>query len=89
MITAALIFFYFFTKQRTRKRFATSRAAESLHLDIAPGMIADLIAVDGDPIKEITALRKIKFVMRNGIVSEFFERSCMRTIVVITTTVVV
>lgn len=51
---------------------ATSLAAESLHLDkmigtIAPGMNADLIAVDGDPIKDITALRKIKFVMRNGV----------------------
>jgi imidazolonepropionase-like amidohydrolase len=51
---------------------ATSLAAESLRLEkmigtIAPGMTADLIAVDGDPIKDITTLRKIKFVMRNGI----------------------
>jgi imidazolonepropionase-like amidohydrolase len=50
---------------------ATSLAAESLHLEkeigtIAPGMTADLIAVDGDPIKDITVLRKIKLVMRNG-----------------------
>lgn len=51
---------------------ATSLAAESLHLEkeigtIAPGMNADLIAVEGDPLKDITALRRIRFVMRNGI----------------------
>jgi imidazolonepropionase-like amidohydrolase len=50
---------------------ATSLAAESLNLQkeigtIASGMTADLIAVDGDPLKDITALRRIKFVMRNG-----------------------
>ncbi|PWT89803.1 MAG: amidohydrolase [Acidobacteria bacterium] len=50
---------------------ATSLAAESLGLDkevgtIAPGMTADLIAVDGDPLKDITALRRIQFVMKSG-----------------------
>ncbi len=50
---------------------ATSRAAESLRLEkeigsIAAGMTADLIAVDGDPLKDITSLRKVIFVMKSG-----------------------
>lgn len=52
---------------------ATSLAAESLELDgeigaIAPGMLADLIAVDGNPLEDITALRRVVFVMRGGTV---------------------
>jgi imidazolonepropionase-like amidohydrolase len=52
---------------------ATSLAAESLGLDgeigtIAPGMQADLIAVDGNPLEDITALRRVVFVMRRGVV---------------------
>jgi imidazolonepropionase-like amidohydrolase len=35
---------------------------------IKPGMFADLIAVDGDPAKDITTLRKVKFVMKAGTV---------------------
>ena len=50
---------------------ATSLAADSLGLkgivgSIAPGMEADLIAVDGDPIKDVTALRRVVFVMKGG-----------------------
>jgi len=50
---------------------ATSLAAESLKMadkigTVAPGMDADLIAVDGDPLKDITALRRVVFVMKSG-----------------------
>jgi imidazolonepropionase-like amidohydrolase len=49
---------------------ATSRAAESLNMHqigtIAPGFEADLIALDGDPLKDITAVRKVVFVMKSG-----------------------
>jgi imidazolonepropionase-like amidohydrolase len=52
---------------------ATSLAAESLGLanragSIAPGYEADLIAVDGDPLKDITALERVSFVMKGGVV---------------------
>jgi imidazolonepropionase-like amidohydrolase len=50
---------------------ATSVSAESLDMSsrigaVAPGMDADLIAVEGDPSKDITALRRVVFVMRAG-----------------------
>ena len=50
---------------------ATSLAAESLELGdsigaLEKGMVADLIAVDGNPLDDITALRRVVFVMKDA-----------------------
>jgi imidazolonepropionase-like amidohydrolase len=52
---------------------ANSLAAEALGMadqigSIAPGLQADIIALDGDPRKDITAVRRVAFVMKGGIV---------------------
>ena len=52
---------------------ANSLAAEALGMadrigSIAPGLQADIIALDGDPLKEITAVRRVVFVMKGGVV---------------------
>jgi len=51
---------------------ATSIAARVLHKDgeigaIKPGALADLAAFDGDPTKDVAALRRVKFVMKGGV----------------------
>ena len=50
---------------------ATSLAAEALGMrkaigSIAPGYEADIIAVEGDPTRDITALQRVRFVMKAG-----------------------
>jgi imidazolonepropionase-like amidohydrolase len=50
---------------------ATSRPAEMLDMSgqiglIAPGAYADVIAVDGDPLRDIKVLENVQFVMKGG-----------------------
>lgn len=52
---------------------ATTNAADLLGLKdqigaLRPGMAADLIAVDGDPLGDVTVLKSVKFVMKGGTV---------------------
>ncbi|HUC30182.1 MAG TPA: amidohydrolase family protein [Candidatus Acidoferrum sp.] len=50
---------------------ATSRAAVMLDMEgkigvVVPGALADIIAVDGDPLRDIKVLEKVDFVMKDG-----------------------
>ncbi len=52
-------------------RAATAGNARMLHLDleigsVRPGMVADLVAVGGDPTRDVSAVRDVRLVMRGG-----------------------
>jgi imidazolonepropionase-like amidohydrolase len=52
---------------------ANALAAEAMRMgdrigSIGPGYEADIIALEGDPLKDITAVRRVNFVMKSGIV---------------------
>jgi imidazolonepropionase-like amidohydrolase len=54
-------------------RSATSINARVLHQEnqfgsIKAGLFADIIAVEGDPTKEISAVRRVRFVMKSGMI---------------------
>jgi imidazolonepropionase-like amidohydrolase len=61
-------------------RSATVRAAELLRMErqigtIEPGKLADLIAVEGNPLQEIRAITRVVFVMKGGVVYKTPVRS--------------
>src|SRR5258705_6778485 len=50
---------------------ATSRAAEMLDMSgqigvVAPGAFADIVAVNGDPLRDVGVLQHVRFVMKDG-----------------------
>ena len=50
---------------------ATSKPAEMLGQAgdlgvVAPGALADVVAVDGDPLKDVKVLERVTFVMKDG-----------------------
>jgi imidazolonepropionase-like amidohydrolase len=54
-------------------RAATVRASELLGWEdrvgtVAPGKFADLVAVSGNPLEDVTSLRRVRFVMKGGVV---------------------
>jgi imidazolonepropionase-like amidohydrolase len=53
-------------------RAATTVAAELIGRDdrgrLGPGLLADVIAVEGDPLSDITATERVRFVMKGGTV---------------------
>jgi imidazolonepropionase-like amidohydrolase len=58
---------------------ATSIAAKAMRMQdtigsIAPGLSADIIAMEGNPLEDITAVRRVLFVMKGGAVFENLAR---------------
>jgi imidazolonepropionase-like amidohydrolase len=61
---------------------ANSIGAEAMGMadqigSIAPGLQADIIALDGDPLKDITSVRRVAFVMKGGMVYKNVSRGAI------------
>jgi imidazolonepropionase-like amidohydrolase len=58
-------------------RSATSINARVLHMEnqigrVRPGLLADIIAVEGDPTRDISVVRQVRFVMKGGTIYKSF-----------------
>jgi imidazolonepropionase-like amidohydrolase len=63
---------------------ANSLGAEAMRMgdqigSLAPGLQADIIALDGDPLQDITAVRRVVFVMKGGVVYKNSARGAIPT----------
>jgi imidazolonepropionase-like amidohydrolase len=63
---------------------ANSLAAEAMRMgdrigSIAPGYEADIIGLNGDPLKDITAVRRVVFVMKGGVVYKNVARGAINS----------
>jgi len=61
---------------------ANSLAADAMRMgdrigSIAPGYEADIIALYGDPLKDITAVRRVVFVMKGGVIYKNVPRNAI------------
>jgi len=57
---------------KSNHRTATIYSSQALGVDdrgqVKVGLMADLIAVEGDPLDDIARMQDVRFVMKNGVV---------------------
>src|SRR5256885_10110497 len=64
--------FFFFSSRRRHTRLQGDWSSDVCSSDL--GLEADLIGIDGNPAEDITALRRVVFVMKGGTVVKNIAR---------------